>query len=87
MNYYNLSNEEIVEKYHDIKKQMNILLCLVFVTTLIIGWVTWNLSGQFIIGLVVAMFFGMYAYAGYLFYFKKSGAAQLQGLYEHITKE
>ena len=87
MNYYNFSNEEIIEKYHEIKKQMNILLCLVFVTTLIAGGATWNLSGHFIIGLVAALFFGVYAYAAYLFYFKKSGAAQLQGLYEHITKE
>jgi hypothetical protein len=87
MNYHNLSHEEIIKKYHDIKKQMNILLCLVFVITLIVGGVTWNLSGQFIIGLVVSLFLGMYVYAAYLFYFKKSGAAQLQGLYEHITKE
>lgn len=86
MSYLNLTDEEIIKQYNVIKKQMNISFYSICVALLVIGTVVWAIGGHFLIGAIVASAFGLFAFMGHLFYFV-ADAAELEGLYRHVTGE
>lgn len=86
MSYLNLTNEEIIKKYHNIKKKMNISFYSICITTLVIGAVVWGVTGYFLLGLLAFSLIGLFAFTGHLFYFVID-ASELEGLYRHVTGE
>ena len=86
MSYLNLTDEEIIKQYNVIKKQMNISFYSICVALLIIGAVIWAVGGYFLIAVIATSILGLFAFMGHLFYFV-ADAAELEGLYRHVTGE
>ncbi len=84
MSYLNLNNEEVIKKYHEVKKKMNISFYSICIAILVIGAVVWGITGYFLLGILAFSFIGLFAFMGHMFYFVVD-ASELEGLYRHAT--
>ncbi len=84
MTYAHLNNEQIIEKYLELKRQMRLLLKIMWSVTLVVFALTWYFSEQLSDALILSFGFGLSFYMGYLATYV-CDEAQLSGLYERAT--
>ena len=84
MTYAHLNNEQIIEKYLELKRQMRLLLKIMWSVTLVVFALTWYFSEQLSDALTLSFGFGISFYMGYLATFVQD-RSQLSGLYELAT--
>ena len=81
MTYAHLNNKQIIEKYLELKRQMRLVLKIMWSVTLILFALTWYFSEQLGDALTLSFGFGLSFYMGYLATFVQDRSL-LSGLYE-----
>ena len=84
MSYINLNNEQVIEKYLEIKRIMRLVFIIMWSVILTVFALGWYLSGQFVIGVSFGSIVGLFLHVVYLATFA-CDEAQLSGLYERAT--